>query len=65
MVNDDKKLKLNGEIAGEHSENHENSSLMRGKFIAKVGEVTVEFNLCYLRNGKTIEIYLKFELQRI
>ena len=34
-------------------------SLVRGKFIAKVGEVTVEFNLCYLRNGEKIEIYLK------
>ena len=73
MVNDDKKLKLNVEIAGEHSEIHENSSwrhsiqlrtfeklLMRVKFVAKVGEVTVEFNLCDLRNGEKIEIYLTF-----
>jgi hypothetical protein len=33
-------------------------SLVRGKYIAKVGEVTVEFNLCYLRNGE------KFKLKR-
>ena len=26
--------------------------LVRGKFVAKVGEVTAEFNLCYLRNGE-------------
>ncbi len=28
---------------------------MREKFIAKVGEVTVEFNLLHLRNGKNFE----------
>jgi hypothetical protein len=33
-------------------------SLMRGKFIAKVGEVTVEFDFCYLRNGEKIQIQL-------
>jgi hypothetical protein len=30
--------------------------LVRWKFNAKVGEVTVEFNLCYLRNGEKIQI---------
>ncbi len=65
MVNDDNKLNLNGKIAGEHSENHKNfigaikiqlrtfeKLLMQGKLIAKVGVVTIEFNLCYLRNEK-------------
>ncbi len=45
MVNDDNKLKLNGKIAGEHSENHKNSnwrhynSITHFRKIANAGEV--------------------------